>query len=58
MSALRRFKPYPAYKDPGVEWLGKIPAHWEVKKWRHCCHVTEGQVPPDNERFRAADAAR
>jgi hypothetical protein len=25
---LRRFKPYPAYKDSGVEWLGEIPAHW------------------------------
>jgi len=31
MSARRRFKPYPAYKDSGVEWLGEIPAHWEVK---------------------------
>ena len=29
-----RFKPYPAYKGSGVEWLGKIPAHWEVKKVR------------------------
>ena len=27
----QRFKPYPAYKDSGVEWLGEIPAHWEVK---------------------------
>jgi type I restriction enzyme, S subunit len=27
---LRRFKPYPAYKDSGVEWLGKIPAGWDV----------------------------
>jgi type I restriction enzyme S subunit len=27
---LRRFKPYPAYKDSGIEWLGEIPAHWEV----------------------------
>jgi type I restriction enzyme S subunit len=27
---LRRLKPYPAYKDSGVEWLGEIPAHWEV----------------------------
>ena len=26
------FKPYPAYKDSGVEWLGEIPAHWEVKR--------------------------
>lgn len=22
---------YPDYKDSGVEWLGKVPAHWEVK---------------------------
>ena len=29
MSA-RRFKPYPAYKDSGVQWLGEIPAGWEV----------------------------
>lgn len=28
--ALRRFRPYPAYKESGVEWLGKIPAHWAV----------------------------
>ena len=25
---LRRFRPYPAYRDSGVEWLGEIPAHW------------------------------
>ena len=50
--ALRRYTPYPAYKDSGVEWLGEIPAHWEVKKWRYCCHVTEGQVAPDDDRFR------
>ena len=24
------FEPYPAYKDSGIDWLGKIPAHWEV----------------------------
>ena len=28
----RRFKPYPEYKDSGVEWLGKIPAHWGVQR--------------------------
>lgn len=27
---LRQYKPYPAYKHSGVEWLGEIPAHWEV----------------------------
>jgi type I restriction enzyme S subunit len=29
-----RFKPYPAYKHSGVEWLGQIPEHWEVKRLR------------------------
>ena len=24
-----RFRPYPEYKDAGVEWLGEIPAHWQ-----------------------------
>lgn len=25
---------YPEYKDSGVEWLGEVPAHWEVKRLR------------------------
>ena len=29
-------KPYPAYKDSGVEWLGKVPEHWGVKRVRSC----------------------
>lgn len=24
------FQKYPAYKDSGVEWLGQIPAHWDM----------------------------
>jgi type I restriction enzyme S subunit len=28
------FKPYPAYKDSGVDWLGEVPEHWEVKRLR------------------------
>ena len=48
----RRFRPYPEYRDSGVEWLGEIPADWAVRRWRYCCHVTEGQVAPDDERFR------
>ena len=31
---LRPFKPYPAYRPSGVDWLGDIPAHWEVKRLR------------------------
>lgn len=24
-------KPYPDYKDSGLQWLGNIPRHWEIK---------------------------
>ena len=25
-------KPYPAYKDSGVEWLGEVPEHWTTER--------------------------
>ena len=25
-------KPYPEYREPGLPWLGQIPAHWEVRR--------------------------
>ena len=36
---VRTGQPYPAYKDSGVEWLGKVPEHWEVSRVKtefHC----------------------
>ena len=35
MSFLR----YPKYKVSGVEWLGEVPAHWEVVKVRWLCEI-------------------
>lgn len=26
-----RYRPYPSYKDSGVEWLGAVPNQWEIK---------------------------
>ena len=28
---VRTGRPYPAYKDSEVEWLGEVPKHWEVQ---------------------------
>ena len=28
-------QPYPAYTPSGVEWLGGVPGHWEVRRMRH-----------------------
>lgn len=27
---MSHYKPYPAYKNSGVEWLGRVPEHWEI----------------------------
>ncbi len=47
---LRRFKPYPAYKDSGVEWLGEIPAHWQVKRLKYvaAARISKLEVKPDD----------
>ena len=29
---VRTGRPYPAYKDSGVEWLGEVPEHWEMRR--------------------------
>ena len=29
----RTGKPYPAYKPSGVQWLGDVPAHWDVRRF-------------------------
>lgn len=54
MSA-RRFKPYPAYKDSGVEWLGEIPAHWRTARADSLLAVEKEHVDPSKlvERFRS-----
>lgn len=31
---VRTGKPYPKYKESGVEWLGKVPEDWETNKLR------------------------
>ena len=32
---MSHYKPYPEYKDSGVEWLGQVPKHWVVSRLRH-----------------------
>ena len=39
-----KWKPYPAYKDSGVEWLGEIPAHWEVKRLKFAARLSYGDL--------------
>ena len=33
---------YEEYKDSGVEWIGEVPEHWEVKRTRFLCKIQTG----------------
>ena len=43
---MSHYKPYPAYKDSGVEWLGKVPEHWEISQLKYLAtHIGSGKTP-------------
>ena len=55
MTALQAYR---AYKDSGVEWLGEVPEHWEVRRVKHSLGVNLAVLPEDTEpdyRFRYID---
>ena len=35
--------PYPAYKPSGVEWLGDVPEHWELRRVKQSAQVLRGK---------------
>jgi type I restriction enzyme S subunit len=45
-----KYQGYDKYKDSGVEWLGEIPEHWEVKSLRHICEfLNRRRIPLSSE---------
>ena len=47
-----QYPPYPKYRDSGVEWLGEIPAGWEVKKVAWLTECLDGRRVPLNSEER------
>jgi type I restriction enzyme S subunit len=41
----KKYKPYPAYVDSGVEWLGEIPKGWHREKIKYLSIVKRGASP-------------
>ena len=39
-------------KDSGVDWIGEIPVHWEVKRFKHCVKTQSGQVDPTKQPYK------
>ena len=47
------FRKHAEYKESGVEWLGKVPAHWDLKPLKHLAHINRNvlseSTDPDYE---------
>ncbi|MDH0726912.1 restriction endonuclease subunit S [Stutzerimonas stutzeri] len=53
---MSHYKPYPAYKDSGVEWLGRVPEHWQLRRLKHMARFSGGGTPArDNPEFWSGD---
>ena len=42
-------RPYPGYRDSGVEWLGEVPEHWEVRRLKTLSRIRYGLGQPPKE---------
>jgi type I restriction enzyme S subunit len=40
---------YDSYKDSGIEWIGKIPSHWEVKPLKRIANLVLGKMLSPNQ---------
>lgn len=36
-------------KDSGIEWVGEIPAHWDVEKGKYCLRYVQKPTKPDDD---------
>lgn len=42
-------KPYPEYKDSGVEWLGAVPSGWELRRAKSLLRKESRAPRPEDE---------
>lgn len=42
MRPMNKLQPYNKYKASGIEWLGDIPEHWEVRKLKYSLDINNG----------------
>ncbi len=40
-----KLKSYPKYRDSDIEWIGKVPEKWVVKRIKRMCRVRRGASP-------------
>ncbi len=45
------YRPYPAYKPSGVDWLGDVPEHWGVRRLKHTVQLRNEKVEATGEEY-------
>ena len=55
---VRTGQPYPAYKDSGIEWLGKVPEHWEVRRGKAVFRCIDERSATGNEELLTVSSDR
>ncbi len=45
-----QLKPYPEYKESGVPWLGKVPAHWQITRTKNLFRLRTEKAQPSHGR--------
>ena len=53
---LQTGRPYPAYRDSGVEWLGAVPAHWDVLRSKRVFRPRTELARPGDTQLSATQA--
>lgn len=47
---MAKYQAYAEYKDSGVEWLGQVPTHWDIKRIKETAQIING-YPFDSGKF-------
>ena len=50
------FPRYPEYKDSGVEWLGEVPGHWDLKRFKRIFREREARSASGSETLLSVSA--
>ena len=53
---MSQYRAYPAYKDSGIEWIGQVPEHWQLRKVAWDLVMSIGWTPDTkNRRYYGGD---
>ena len=53
---IAELKPYAEYKDSGVPWLDRVPAHWQIVRSKRLFSARKDLARQDDQQLSATQA--